>query len=146
MLVKRTDKGFSLVEIMITLVIIGISLMPIYNMFSFGHKRTKTTLSEAMALNYGSDLLDYILAMPYSKIPEIPNKVPVDPAVFDTASLPTVNPPFKRIIQILKKQSQIQVNTQNIKTFEYKVIFVSVKWEENGKVRELGMASTLRVE
>jgi len=49
-------RGFSLIEILITLVFVSFAFLPIYNLFRFGTRGTATTEREVLCTNHASDL------------------------------------------------------------------------------------------
>ena len=56
----KEKKGFSLVEIMLTLVFISFAFLPIYNLFRFGSAGTVNNIYEVTATNYASDMVNFV--------------------------------------------------------------------------------------
>lgn len=56
----RSQKAFSMVEVLVTMVFLSMAFLPIYNLFSFGQRGTTNNLNEIAATNYASDLVNFI--------------------------------------------------------------------------------------
>lgn len=67
---KRCEKGFSLVEIAIAVLIIAVAMVPIISAIGFGGKGTHATTREILATSYGSSLLEYLINLEWGDIEE----------------------------------------------------------------------------
>ncbi|MBF0498919.1 MAG: hypothetical protein HQM09_02195 [Candidatus Riflebacteria bacterium] len=65
--------GFSMIEIALVVIILGLALLPILSTFSSSHQNTRVTLEEIIATNFASELLEALQALPYDQIQLIPN-------------------------------------------------------------------------
>ena len=52
-------RGFSMIEILVSLVFVSFAFLPIYNLFSFGQRGTTSNEKEIEATNYASDLINF---------------------------------------------------------------------------------------
>ncbi|MFZ2961001.1 MAG: prepilin-type N-terminal cleavage/methylation domain-containing protein [Candidatus Ozemobacteraceae bacterium] len=64
--------GFSMVELMLVLVVIGLGLIPILSTFSASHQNTRATLEEVIATNFASELIEAIQALPFDQVKLFP--------------------------------------------------------------------------
>ena len=60
--------GFSMVELILVLVVIGLALIPILSTFSASHQNTRATLEEVLATNFASELIEAIQALPFDQV------------------------------------------------------------------------------
>lgn len=66
--IKRPVSGFSMVELLISLVIVGIVIIPIYNIFSTGQKSTIQNTDYFIAHNLARDRLEEMKILPFGRI------------------------------------------------------------------------------
>lgn len=62
------DRGFSLVELLISLVIVGIVIIPIYNIFSTGKKSTIQNTDYFIAHNLARDRIEEMKILPFGRV------------------------------------------------------------------------------
>ena len=92
--------GFSMVELILVLVVIGLALLPILSSFSASHQNTRATLEEVMATNYASELMEAIQALPFDQVKLFSGDVGLDatgnlsPDPFELARAAGNNPGF----------------------------------------------------
>ncbi|MBI2944158.1 MAG: prepilin-type N-terminal cleavage/methylation domain-containing protein [Candidatus Wallbacteria bacterium] len=63
-------RGFSLLEIMVTVVVLSVALIPLFDFFGSAPKRAQLTMHRALALTLASQLLERYRALPYSSLKE----------------------------------------------------------------------------
>eukprot|EP01156_Anaeramoeba_ignava_P009813 Anaeramoba_ignava/a478257_7.p2 GENE.a478257_7~~a478257_7.p2 ORF type:complete len:169 (+),score=12.07 a478257_7:1308-1814(+) len=71
---SKKNKGFSLIEIMLTLVFISLAFLPIYNLFRFGSAGTANNISEVTATNYASDMVNFLRELKVYQIKDVVGK------------------------------------------------------------------------
>jgi hypothetical protein len=64
----RFDYGFSFIELVLTLVVIGLALIPILSTFSASHQNTRATMEEIISVNFASELLEALQALPFDQM------------------------------------------------------------------------------
>lgn len=65
----RTRGGVSLVEILMVTALIGVTLLPLYDMLTSSERGSKSSLNRVRATNYAADLLETLKAIPYDRLP-----------------------------------------------------------------------------
>ena len=92
--------GFSMVELILVLVVIGLALLPILSSFSASHQNTRATLEEVIATNFASELIEAIQALPFNQVKLFSGDVGIDasgnlsPDPFELARAAGNNPGF----------------------------------------------------
>ena len=68
---KRKLRGFgmSLLEILISIFLLGAALLPIFSLIGKGQQMARTNEDEILAFNLGAELVDQIACFPYNTIP-----------------------------------------------------------------------------
>jgi type II secretory pathway pseudopilin PulG len=141
---KSGKNGFSFAEILIGVMILGVLLIPILGMFSESHRATKNTVEQSMALNLGSDVIEYARSMPFDGL----TKNALD-AVFngtDTIARTTPDPTFEREINVVPGNINKSITSEDtaITTeiiMDYKLVTVETFWKFGTKKRSLLMSS-----
>ena len=65
----RTPNGaFSYIELVLALVVIGLALLPILSTYSASHQNTRATLEEVTSVNFASELIEALQALPFDQI------------------------------------------------------------------------------
>lgn len=138
---KRNNKnsGFSLTEIMITALVIGICMSPIFYIFSRSNQGTMQTRDDVTAYTLAKEIVDYHLSLDFDDsgmAPVVAKKVNFEtlhPTSGNDIVL-TTDPRFDRFITI------IDVSVSNI-PLNYKVLVVEITWKSSGKARQFKMTS-----
>lgn len=60
--------AFTMIELILALVIIGAALLPILSTYSASHQNTKVTLEEVIAVNFASELIEALQALPFEQL------------------------------------------------------------------------------
>lgn len=66
----RRRRGFSLLEMMVTVVILSVAIIPLFNYFGSAPRRTALTIHRALALTLATQLLERYRAVPYGTLKE----------------------------------------------------------------------------
>ncbi|MBF0499440.1 MAG: hypothetical protein HQM09_04875 [Candidatus Riflebacteria bacterium] len=73
---KRTDCGVSMVEIMVSILIFGFCLLPVFELISRSNQTVHVTQDEIKAFSLSAELIDQISCMPFDAIP-VMNEYPL---------------------------------------------------------------------
>ena len=65
---KGTKRGFTLIEIAVTALLIGVALVPIFNMLSYGNRHTGKTRKMVMATYLAVESLEIIKQMDFDEV------------------------------------------------------------------------------
>lgn len=133
----RAKRGFSFIEITFTLLIIGVLMVPVLNIFSDGSHITVRSRNDVLALQHVSNLLAYAFTLPYDALltqaVTIVNDVDVEISG-EMVSLSMPEPIFTRTVKVT------EVTPANWK-YSYKLVEVTISWEESNDVnREIKMS------
>jgi hypothetical protein len=63
-------RAFSFIEVMVTIVIITIGLLPVFRIFSTTTTGISSTIDEVLTMSYANELVDSIISKPYAEIPD----------------------------------------------------------------------------
>lgn len=140
----RPNRAFSFTEIMISVLVVGVCLAPLFLLFSQGTAGTVRSRDEVLAFAMAMDLLDYARTLPYNDAFLAPgtNRRP-EPAVAVAAGATTVSldsgdgTKFKRMISIEEKSVPSS-------PFIYKIVVAEVEWDAlagSGNTRALTMST-----
>jgi type II secretory pathway pseudopilin PulG len=66
---KLNHRGISLVEILISMGILGIILLPVFMTFSSGNRNMMVTETEFRAHTMGLELMEQLISLPFKHIP-----------------------------------------------------------------------------
>ena len=131
--------GFSLTEVMITVLVIGICISPIFFIFSRSNQGTMHTRDDVIAYTFAKEILDFHISLDFDDpaLAPVTNKK----VNFETLKpvsggdiLLTTDPRFDRFVSVKA------ITVANI-PLAYKVIIVEVKWKSSGKDRQFRMTS-----
>lgn len=64
----RNYRGFTFIELLITLSVLGVAMFPIMNMFISGKKGTMNVFAEARANSLAMEKIEILRMMPYSRV------------------------------------------------------------------------------
>jgi len=62
------NRGLSLIEVLIGLIILAVAVLPLFAVFSSGFTGVKEGSYHLTALHYAEELMNYILAQPYQEV------------------------------------------------------------------------------
>lgn len=68
---RKKRKGVTLIEIMISVLILGLTLLPVFDLIKMGARRVRNTQEEVTASNLATELVEQIMCMPYSLVPVV---------------------------------------------------------------------------
>ncbi len=128
--IKGFSRGFSMVEILFTIIALGVLLAPVSSIFSQGSSGTIRSRNDILAQQHAANLLAYAVSLPYEHefLEPGPAKEVGDLQVMagDTElSLGMDNEPFYRTIEVSEvKPADWQ--------FCYKVAVVKISWKHAG--------------
>lgn len=125
MYTSKTTGGFSLIEVMVSVVILAISLLFGLSFFSFGHKDTAAGKHTTYALQLAKDHLEYMRSLDYTGIP-----------VSSNTTHSSYGVTFSR-----QFSSRVKIGTEND---EYRVLSVTVTWTANGSITKSVSLNTLK--
>lgn len=143
---KKGQKGFSFVEIMLGVVILGVLIVPLLGLFSSSSRATKSTVERAMALNLAADVIEYVRSIPYDSI----SKEHLDDIFTnneDIAKTTNANSEYRREIEVMEGDINRSITSEDtaITTqilMKYKIVVVKALWMMRGKEISL-MLSTI---
>ncbi len=69
----KSKSGFSMIEIVISLIILAVGFFPVYNLFRQGSAGTANTVQETVATNYASDLINFCKDLRYTQLKDVGN-------------------------------------------------------------------------
>ena len=124
--ITNKNKAFSFIEIIVSLLVLGILIVPVYTIFSEGTTVTIRSRNEILALQQASNILSYAYSMPYDFLypqPEtqfISQDIDIDGQM---VSLGVNENIFGTYVTI--QESEIDEWGVN-----YKVVTVRVEWQE----------------
>lgn len=64
----RLIRGFSFVELMLALLIIGLAVLPILSMYFSSHQNTRATMEEVVSVNFASELIEALQSLPFDQL------------------------------------------------------------------------------
>ena len=130
----RLSKAFSLLEVLVATVVIAIVITPLFSSLQSGHQQSARILEETLAANAGTSLLEALAAVPFDRLPEVPDDT-VENAIgthfSDPGQVPVVPPPppgFSRAVSVkwIYKKS---VDGTNARWGNQKLVTIKVSWK-----------------
>lgn len=67
-MIYSRGNGFSFIELVLTLLVIGLALLPILSTFSASHQNTRATMEEIVSVNFASELIEALQALPFAQL------------------------------------------------------------------------------
>ncbi|OGK10796.1 MAG: hypothetical protein A2W80_03580 [Candidatus Riflebacteria bacterium GWC2_50_8] len=132
-------RAFSFIEILFSIICLGILLVPIFNMFRQGTRATTQNRNDILAQQHASNLMSYAFFLPYDH-DFLKVSAPRDTGSFQvdfagkTLDLGMEDGQFKRTIEV----SEIKPADWK---YAYKIVTVIVRWQEsNGLNRHVKVA------
>ncbi|MDP7422762.1 MAG: type II secretion system protein [bacterium] len=126
-------RGFSMLELLIAMVIIGAAMIPFLGMMLWGHQKTELTVDQVVAENVALTYLEFVHSKDYKEIDGSINYPPAD----------LVKKPddFKAFLKVEETfPITIPGSDQSAVTLECKLATVTVTWKHMGKKKELKLA------
>jgi len=151
-----TKKAFSMVEIIITIVVMTIGILPIIYFITSTTKGVSATIEELIITNYANELIDNIASQKYTEVPLTPEKN-VEELIkqsnfFSRLHLKPIKPDFERYLKIYEKKPDkflaeydefTRKELEKILTF--KVVEVTVKYNAKNEVSAKKNSKSLKV-
>ncbi len=130
--------GFSFTEIMIAVLIIGVTLAPMIYVFSRGTSGTIRTRDEVLAYNYATELLDYAQSLKFDEKPFLEegnrkaDEIEINGPEGPVAVL-KIEPKFERYLTVMVPPVPDGL------PFDYKVLVAEIRWK--GQDKKIRMSS-----
>lgn len=130
----RAYRGFSLLEVLVATLVMAIVVTPLFSTLQSGHQQSARILEETLAANAGTSLLEALGAVPFDRLPEIPEDTPesaLGTHFGDPGNVPVVPPPppgFTRAVTVnwIYKRT---VDGTNSRWGNQKLLTVKVSWK-----------------
>lgn len=133
---NNTDKGISIIEILIGIVFLAVLAGPIMGIFSQSVSGTMMNRDEILASDYAADLISVAETMPYDELPLVENLQMQLMFVPGYKEKP-MEEGFKRFVTIKENKSKKN------EFYRYKTIQVEVEWSTGDIVRSIKLASLI---
>jgi len=123
--------GFSLVEIVVTVAILAISIIPILTTLFEHYKATSDIVNKVVAANYAKDVIDYIKSQPYDLVNQNMNETEVGGtnSSKNFSILPPLAKGFRREVMVEEFKDEPLASGSRDK-INYKVIRVTVTFDD----------------
>jgi len=124
---KNSIKAFTLIEIVITAVILVIAIVPMLSTLFEHYRATADIVSKVTAANYAKDVIDYLKSLPYEKLDNSFNETETGGAgeSQNYKMLPPLAKGFFREVSITEYNDE-EIGTGRKEKFDYKIIRVNV--------------------
>lgn len=142
--------AFSLLEVLVATLVIAIVVTPLFSTMQSSHQQSARILEETLAANAGTSLLESLAAVPFDRLPEVPEDTiesSLSTHFADPGQVPVVPPPppgFTRNVTV-KWIYKRGVDASNSKWGNQKLVTIKVSWKAeslNGNtVRQLIFAT-----
>jgi|GEM_PF-3131685 len=128
------SKAFSMVDILVTMSILVISIIPIISLLIEDHRGTADIVNKVVAANHAKNVVEYLRALPYSKIDSSYNVKQKGGNKNDELfkSLPKLPENFLREIEITEFKNEFVKHKKNLK-MNFKLIKVTVSDAANSQ-------------
>lgn len=128
--VSNPSRGFSLTEIMVACLALGIMLIPVFMMFSQGSAGTTKNRNDILAQQHASNLLAYATSLNYDDTFLKTGSQEVNEKKVNSSDGTEIDLSISE--DIFKRSMEIKEYTFPGFTYAYKLITVSVKWSQTG--------------
>jgi len=68
-------RGFSFIELVLALVVIGLALLPILSTYSASHQHTRASMEEVTSVNFASELMEALQALPFDQVCQMNSQI-----------------------------------------------------------------------
>ena len=130
-------KGFSLSEVMVAVLVLGVVITPLFFLFSHGTAGALQTRDEILAYNYACGLLDFALAQPFdAPLLKEPGGA-VDPDLLDLVS---TSGPTTTMCADKRFQQFLRISIPPVPSgwpIGYKILVSEVQWVSAGITRKI---------
>ncbi|HAE39712.1 MAG TPA: hypothetical protein DCG57_13925 [Candidatus Riflebacteria bacterium] len=138
--IKKARQAFSFIEILFSVICLGILIVPIFNMFQQGSRTTTQNRNDILAQQHASNLMSYAFFLPYDH-DFLKVSAPRDTGSFQvdfsgqTHDLGLEDGKFRRTIEVSERKRSADWK------YDYKIVTVIVRWQEaNGLDRHIKIA------
>lgn len=140
---KPASGGFSFVEILFTIVVLGVMLAPVSSIFSQGSSGTIRSRNDILAQQHAANLLAYASSLPYEDEFLKPG------SAREVGDLPVMTGGVELALGMEDEQFVRTMEVSEIKPsgwqFSYKLVVVRVSWkqvgEQNASIQIAGMVT-----
>ena len=134
-MMTRQSGGFSLLELMVATLVIAIVVTPLFSSLQSSHQQSSRILEETLAANAGTSLLEALAAVPFDRLPEVPEDTAEGALglIFaDPGAVPVVLPPpagFARAVTVKWLYKRGVDAASNSKWGNQKLVTIKVSWK-----------------
>ena len=129
---RTINSGFSFVEVLITMLVLAVGILPIFTVFSQGSSGTIRTRDEILAQIYAEELLDYAMARGFTAVEPTSSDGDLAPTVVVGDLKTAIDPRFTRKL-VVKEVKPADHNDDW--PMVYRLVAVIVTWNHEGKLR-----------
>lgn len=138
--IALSHRGLSLPEVAIAVLVLGLTIAPIFMVMSRGSTGTIQTRDEILAYHYADELLAYLQTRPYND----PDLAVVDRKSFPRFSLPRgsgnlqigIDPTrFERYLTVVERSPGANW------PWSYKILLSEVNWKTGGLARQIRISA-----
>ena len=124
---KDRPRAFTLIEIVITAVILVIAIVPMLSTLFEHYRATADIVGKVTAANYAKDVIDYLKSLPYEKLDQSFNETETGGTgeSKNYSMLPPLTKGFLREVSITEYNDE-EIGTARKEKFDYKIIRVNV--------------------
>lgn len=126
-----SPRAFSIVEIVVTVTILAVSIIPILTTLFEHYKATSDIVNKVVAANFAKDVIDYIKSQPYDTVSSSLDEVEKGggPQSKSFSMLPPLLKGFKRTVSVVEFKDEPLAPGSKDK-INYKIIKVTVTFED----------------
>jgi hypothetical protein len=133
------SSGVTFLEVMVVVLILGIGLIPVLQVFSRGNRGTMMTRDEILAHTFAGELIDYAHALGYENLPETTPEGQLVAAITINDRTLAMDPRFKRVLTVRRNAP---TETDADWPYAYKTVKAEILWE-SGSVRQSFVLTSL---
>lgn len=127
----KATKGFSLTEIMVSCLVLGIMMVPVFMMFSKSTTGTTRNRNEILAQQHASNLLAYATSLNYGEAFLNQGSYEIKDKIVTSSDGTEIDLSMEE--SIYKRNLEIKDYTYPNTSYAYKLVIVSVKWTQTGE-------------
>jgi type II secretory pathway pseudopilin PulG len=121
--------GFSFLEVLAAIIVLGLGIIPVFMVFSRGSQGTIMTRDETQAHQLASEMLDTAIAMGYDHPAFLANGGTIEVPATALANIGGGHPRFTRSLNVREVLPGGGIGDWPM---SYKVLIATVKWEHSG--------------